>query len=360
MENTRKNKMIWYLLGMLVMSILLVGCGNLGTDGGADNTEDTQNLLEGTAGLFLILEHNTADDVLTLYSYESGEECSYRYDIETKFYDKYGNNEPMERFSVGRVVELDAKSPEGYLTGVHISDEIWEQKNVVRFSMDMEKGVFTIGDANYSIKNNVMVFSNTQQIELNDLWEEDVLNVVGQGTRILSIDVVKGHGTLKVVNTSLFNDSLLNLGDMRYEKVQEGLTIKVPEGTYALTVAKDGWGSTTEITINRGETTEIDLDTIKGDGPKKGKISFRINVEDVKVYIDYKEIDHTQPVEVVYGTHVLQISATGYTSWKGKIVVGAEESIIEIELEEDDSGAEKDTEEDSKKETEKESEATNT
>ena len=339
------------------MLTLLVGCGNFGPDGGGENTEDNQkDLLEGTIGLFLILEHNTTDDTLKLYSYETGEEYDYQYNFSTKFYDKYGNNEPKERFTVGRVIELDAKNEEGYLTAVHISDEVWEQKDIIRFSMNLKDGVFTIGDVNYSIKNKVEVFSNEEKIELTDLWEEDILSVVGLGNRVLSVVVTRGHGSLKLVNTELFKDSLFNLGDLIYNKVSEGMTINVPEGTYNFTVAKDGWGSTTEITIVRGETTEIDLDTIKGDGPKKGKVNFSINVDDVKVRIDYKEVDHSQPVELVYGTHVLEISATGYTSWKGKIVVGSESSTIEIELVEDDSSTEKDTEVDTEKNTEEKSE----
>lgn len=347
------------------MLALLVGCGNLDSDGGGDHSEDTQqDLLEGTRGLFLILKHNVEGKTIVLYSYDNNQEYTYQYDFSTKFFDKYGKNEPKERFTVGRVIELDAKDENGFLTGLHISDEVWEKKDIIRFAVNMEEGVFTIGDDNYSIKNKVDVFSNEDKIQLTDLWEEDVLSVVGLGNRVLSVVVTRGHGELKLVNTELFKDSLFNFGDQIFDKVSEGLVIHVPEGTYDFTVAKDGWGSTTEITIVRGEVTEVDLDSIKGDGPKKGKVTFHINVEDVKVRIDYKEVDHSQPVELVYGTHVLEISATGYTSWRGKIVVGAENSTIEIELVEEDTSSEddKDTEKNTEKDTEskKENASTNT
>ena len=158
MKNVRKTKKRYYLLGILLMLTLLIGCGNFGPDGGGDGTEDNQkDLLEGTTGLFLILEHNTMSDALKLYSYENGQEYHYLYNFSTKFFDKYGNNEPRERFTVGRVIELDAKDKDGYLTAVHISDEVWEQKDIRRFSINQEKGVFTIGDVNYSIKNKVEV-----------------------------------------------------------------------------------------------------------------------------------------------------------------------------------------------------------
>ena len=195
MKNIRKHNLKLYLLGIFLMMTLLVGCGNFGADGGGDNTEDTQNdLLEGTIGLFLILEHNTTDHSMTLYSYETGEEYHHQYNFSTVFYDKYGKNEPKEFFTVGRAIELDAKDEEGYLTGVHISDEVWEQKDIIRFSMNTEKGIFTIGDVNYSIQNKVEVFSNEEKIELTDLGKEDVLSVVGLGNRLLSIVVTREIG----------------------------------------------------------------------------------------------------------------------------------------------------------------------
>lgn len=358
MKNNKLHKMIICLMGILLGVILLAGCRNEVPDEGVGTTENTQDLLEGTKGLFLILEHNTSADIIRVYSYENGEEYVHMYDINTKFYDKFGSNEPMDRFTPGRVIELAPKNAAGYLTELHISDEVWEQKNIIRFSVNQKENIFTIGDVNYSMKGEVPVFSNGEQIDLEDLWEEDVLSVVGKGTQILSVNVEKGHGTLKFTNTALFKESLANIGDLMYVKVEEAVEFYVPEGKHNLTVAKDGWGSTTEITIVRGETLEIDLDTIKGDGPKKGTVIFKINVEDVKVRVDYKEVDVTKPVELVYGTHVLEISAEGYTSWKGKIVVGKESATIEIELEEK---TEKPTEPDSDKDkndkdTEKDSE----
>lgn len=333
------------------MVLLLAGCGNWKSDGGREETGDTQmDLLEGTRGIFLILEHNTLAETLKLYSYENGAEYYYHYDFATGFYDKYGNNEPKERFAQGRVVELDAKNTAGMLTGVHLSDEVWEQKNIVRFSVNEEEGILNIGGENYSIRSKVAVFSQGKEITLSDLWEEDRITVVGQGRNVLSIDVERGHGTLRLVNTALFDGSLMNLGDRILEKISEGLSIKVAEGTYELTVAKDGWGSTTEVTIRRGELTEIDLETIKGEGPKKGTVTFQVNVEDAKVYIDHRLVDHTKPLELTYGTHVLEISANGYTGWRKKLLVQSEEATIIVELEKEQE-TEKEPDE-SEKETE--------
>ena len=114
----------------------------------------------------------------------------------------------------------------------------------------------------------------------------------------------------------------------------------------------------------RGETTEIDLDTLKGEGKKRGLITFDIEVEDVKVYVDHQLIDHTQPVELTYGIHVIKIEANGYDAWKKYLSVNSEEATISIELTESEQDSKDEVEEESEKgsendtETEEETEST--
>ncbi len=355
-KNTKRRN---YILGVIVLVLaLLTGCTPADKEGDSGSEDYKNDLLEGTTGLFLILEHNTTDRELVLYSYEKEENYHYYYNATTKFFDKYGKNEPKERFTTGRVIELEPKDRDGRLTALHISDEVWEQSEIMRFAWNQEKGVFTIADKHYSIKGFTKFFSNGEEIRLEDLWEEDVLSVVGKGTEILSVVVTQGHGTLKLTNTSRFDGSTLNLGDKIYAKIAEGYTMLVPEGTYSCTISKDGWGSTSEIEMVRGQTLVLDLEELKGPGPKKGTVTFSINVEDVKVLIDYKVIDHSKPVELIYGIHTVEISAKGYTSWKGKINVGAAEATIMIELEEEseekeDNDDKDDSEDKDNKDTEK-------
>lgn len=358
MMKKKIRQILYYMTGLILATMFLTGCGSLGLEGGELDSENTETeSTDETEGLFLVLENNTVDETLILYSYETGLEYYYQYNFSTKFFDKYGNYEPVVRFTSGKVVELEERDEYGYLTTVRISDQVWEQEKIKRFSIDEEHGIFSIGGTNYSIRNKVVVFSNGEEISIGDLSENDVLSVVGLGNKLLSVNVTTGHGTLCLKNTELFDGSLLNLSDKMYAQISEGVSIEIPEGTYTLTVANDGWGSSREITISRGETTEIDLETMKGPGKKKGMISFRINVEDVKVYIDYELVDHTQAVELTYGTHTLEISASGYESWKKYLMVNSEEATLIIELDEeaeDDDDDDEDSEEETETETETE------
>ena len=73
--------------------------------------------------------------------------------------------------------------------------------------------------------------------------------------------------------------------------------------------------------------------------------------------VDYQKIDHTKPVELTYGTHVLKIDAKGYDVWKKYLSVNSEEATIMIELTESakkENSKEETTESEKATETEKE------
>lgn len=59
--------------------------------------------------------------------------------------------------------------------------------------------------------------------------------------------------------------------------------MELPAGTYTVTVANNGYGGSTELTIESGRTETLDLNTLKGAGPKFGNILFAVDVEDALI-----------------------------------------------------------------------------
>lgn len=353
MMKKRIQKKILYGASILLIALCIVGCGR----SGAENTEiqETESELAKTEALWLIMENDMQEEALTLYSFSSGLEHYYEYGFSTQFKDKYGNYTSALEFTEGRFVEIAPRDEDGYLTEVILSDEVWEYEKVRRFQIDEEKGILTIADTKYSIQDEVKVFSGGETISFADISKDDVLTVVGQEKKILSVVVTTGHGTLSLQNTKVFEDSFVQLNNDIFAMITPNLEMEVPEGTYLLKVANDGWGGTAEIEIVRGETTEVDLETLKGEGKKKGIIYFDIDVDNVEVSVDYQQIDHTQPIELTYGTHVLEIEAEGYDTWKKYLSVNSPEATLLIELTEDE-----ETESTSESEEESESESEET
>lgn len=172
--------------------------------------------------------------------------------------------------------------------------------------------------------------SDGSPLQLSDLTALDTLRVVGIDKKIYSISVTTGHGSLKLVNTGVFDGSYIQVGSKVFAQITGEMTIEIPEGTYTAAVANNGYGGSTEITITRGQETVLDLETLKGEGPKYGSILFAVNVEGAWLQVDGQLVDYSQPVELQYGVHTLTVTADGYDTYSKKLFVNSPEATIAI------------------------------
>ena len=197
-----------------------------------------------------------------------------------------------------------------------------------------------IGDDSYKIDAQTYVFNGDRSGNFDEISVEDQLCIVGRDKTILSVSVTTGHGNLKLTNTNLFEGSFLQLGTRIFVEITPDMEMEVPEGNYVLAVANNGWGGSKEITIQRGQTTEVNLDEIKGEGPKIARILFKTDVEGAQIYLDGQEIDYSDVLEVTYGAHKLKVKADGYDTWFRTLYVNSEEATIEISLSDEEESSE--------------------
>ena len=346
---------------MLVMS--LAACGKPDTDDGVkkfynsmnDTTEavgeSTQSGLEAAAeengksvkknsDILIVSDINSANETIRVYNYSTGVQYQYYYGLTTGFFDKYGNHMSVSDIHQGDVVDISGADSDGKAKRIQKSDKVWTNDAVTNFSVDKDKSVLEIGSSSYRLGERTMIFSGSDVIDTDSITAQDKLSVVGIDKDIVSISVTTGHGTLQLSNTSLFEGSFLQLGDRIFAEITKDMSLDVPEGSYTLAVANNGWGGSTDIEIKRGETTKVNLNDLKGEGPKKSSILFEVDVQGAKIYVDGKEIDYTSPVEITYGKHTLKVTADGYDTWTRTLYVNSKEATIQITINDNaDSGS---------------------
>lgn len=346
---------------MLMLS--LAACGKPDTDDGVkkfynsmnDTTEavgeSTQSGLEAAAAengksvnknsdILIVSDINSANETIRVYNYSTGVQYQYYYGLTTGFFDKYGNHMSVSDIHQGDVVDISGADSDGKAKRIQKSDKVWTNDAVTNFSVDKDKSVLEIGSSSYRLGERTMIFSGSEVIDTDSITAQDKLSVVGIDKDIVSISVTTGHGTLQLSNTSLFEGSFLQLGDRIFAEITKDMSLDVPEGSYTLAVANNGWGGSTDIEIKRGETTKVNLNDLKGEGPKKSSILFEVDVQGAKIYVDGKEIDYTSPVEITYGKHTLKVTADGYDTWTRTLYVNSKEATIQITINDNaDSGS---------------------
>ena len=177
-----------------------------------------------------------------------------------------------------------------------------------------------------------MAFSQDSQISLDAIGAEDTLQVIGKDKDVWSVIVTTGHGYIQLQNSDTFVDSMICIGNRIFTKVTGDMCLEVPEGTYAITVANNGYGGTGNYTVTRGETTVVDLNQLKGSGPKVCQLTFTSEVAGVSVYVDGEQITVGQAVPVTYGAHKLRVVAEGYDDWQKTLIVNSESATISLDM----------------------------
>ncbi|SDH90590.1 hypothetical protein SAMN05421493_10599 [Pseudobutyrivibrio sp. 49] len=306
-----------------------------------EEVEDQQEQAEAeNPELYIVESLDMTDETIALYSIESDQQLRYNYNMTTKFLNQYGSTDTWAEFTTGSVVSIgDFLPSSGALSLVQKSADVWMYEDIKKYNIDMSHNLIAIDGKNYKLTEKTKAYSDSEKILIENIGKDDAITVIGKDKEVISIAITTGHGYLSLVNTAVFDGSLIFIGNKIVSMVNGNETIEVPEGTYLVTVANNGWGGSQEITVNRGENIMVDLDSMKGDGPSYCLMTFLVTVPETYVYIDGKIVDTNEPQYVQYGTHKLVVKCSGYKAWKKTLVVNSESAEITLAMEaENDSG----------------------
>lgn len=300
-----------------------------GTDE-TDLEEEIEVSRETGDEIYVVTSVDTGECLIGLGKMDSPRTVQYGYTDSTQIFDHYGQFMSIARLEPGRAVTIGELDSDAKLSTIQLAEDAWYQENITRFSIDTSIGMLTVGDTKYSYDRYLRVFSEDQEISIMQVKEGDTISVQGLGKQILAVRVTRGHGTIALTNTELFEGGWISLGTKIYAKVTPNMMLEVPEGTYELSVANDGYGDSKPIEVVRSQVTKVDLEEYKGEGPKLCQVTFEVNVEGAYLYINGEPVDYSEPVELRYGVHRLTVVADGFETWERQLVIHSEETTIQI------------------------------
>ena len=337
----------WLLaLAIFTVFVALSGCGRKDdgpvsmkgyVSGVEAATEEVTQAEESS--LYTVSGADTTLSTMTFLNIDTGRYEQYSYTDGTIFKDRHGSLISAASMVPGKVVTLTLRDKDLILEKVEQSADAWEMDDIGKFSYNEEDKIFTIGDTKYSYDEELQVFSGDAAIELSAVTGQDTLRIQGIDRKVLSVSATTGHGVIQLVNTQALEGGWLSLNHKNYYKITENMQLEVPEGTYELTVAGNGYGGSTEVAVTRNEQISVDVDSIKGEDPKYCTLTFAVDVAGALMYIDGSQVDYTQPLQLQYGIHSIQITADGYDTWSKRLYVNSPEAQIEIALSGDDTGS---------------------
>ncbi len=295
----------------------------------------------------IIVGMDKEQKTITFLNRDINRRYTLSYDGTTKLYDKYGEGISLGQVQPGDIVDITFLKSKKHLTDMRVSSEAWSYSNVERYEINNVRGEVFIGDEVYKLSDNTQYFSGGTAIEEMDLISTDVLTFRGIGSSILSIQVDKGHGYLRLVNDENFIDGWIEIGQTMIQRITDDMLLTVPEGSYQVNISHNGGGGIKNVVVNRNKETILDIGDLEVAEVKYGTVLFSLNPSNAEVYIDGSKIDASQPVSLEYGLHQIIAKADGYSSLTQYIRVGQESAGLDVVLDALDENSDKEKNEDS-------------
>lgn len=359
MSERRKRAFTGILMLVGVIG-LLAGCGqwsagpsdSSGPQASGGEQQGTGFVVAGphsydSADTAVLIKKDGKEGTVTLLNLDVGRTYTLSVEGTSNLYDKYGEAVSLEQIVPGDIVDVTFLRSKKRLNTMQISPSSWVNASASRYEIDLQRREVTIGEDVYKLTGDTIYLSQGMRIEAMDLNPADVLTFKGLGSSILSINVERGHGYLRLKNDENFIDGFMEIGQSSIRRIEEDMLLTVPEGSYQVNISKRGGGGTKEVTIRRGEETVLDIGDLEVPEIQYGTVLFTLNPSQAKLYIDGEKADPAEPVTLEYGIHQLIVRANGYQTITTYIRVAQPSGGLDITLDavdddEDDDQEEKD------------------
>lgn len=299
----------------------------LSTGTNSDNVSEEKATTEDTA---IVLAIDTKNKIIKLQSITTGEELVLNYTGGCDIKDKYDEILSINRVELGEIVDFSYVASKKKMYSMSISKTAWKYTGVENLKINEQENVMSIAGDKYQYSSTLVILSEEEKAMIMDINSADVLTLRGLDKKICSIVIAKGHGYVKLLNADFFIGGWVEVGQEAVKPVTKDMMLVVPEGSYTLSISKDGVGGSKSITVNRNEETLVDVGDLKGEEIPLGSVKLNITPKEAKLTVDGKEMDHNELITLKYGSHKIKITAEGYQDYSGTLKVN--ETLKELDI----------------------------
>ncbi len=334
----RLNAKNTILISILILSLILTGCGSVGfakdsefESNYANTDEEPENIYVSAAdGIIRIID--SENYLIDFYELGSSEIKSLYYDGSTVITDRYGQPLSMVQLQNGDMIHVAYNSTISKAGSITLMPESFSHSDITRYSVENNGTQMSIGDDKYNIDPNSHVFSEGAEITIDQLLTHDGITIQGIDHTIYSVRVDDGHGYLELKGEDALIGGWIEIGQTLISQISDDMLFTVPEGDYTVRLTNPGIEEYRDVTIQRNQITTLDLSAIHSPEPEKGIITFDIKPETAVTEIDGKTIDTSFKIKLPVGVHELKISATGYSTVTEYFEVTGDDLTISIDL----------------------------
>ncbi len=279
--------------------------------------------------LMMIKSVDTEESTITLYDLESGDETTLTYDVAADIRTKFGSLTYAASLAFGDIVRAEYNKDK-VLVRMQLSDEHWELRGVEDFTVS--DSMLTLNGVNYKITEHTVAYCEGARIDIGEVKDVDRVALCGVDSELLTVCVMKGHGSIKLINSSEFQGAKVSFGDESHTLTGEPSYL-VREGTYTVAVSGEKHAASAEVTVARNEQVVIDLYEYGGAPIQTAQVRFKVTPFSAILKIDGERVDYyEQDLVLEYGEHKVEAELGGYVTYKGYLNIKKPYHTFQIDL----------------------------
>lgn len=333
LKNYGKIKSFFPACLCILLCLFLFGCSNENRDSGISmgnglpkkSTEESgsENAMRQDVEYAVVIEKNPEEQEISLQQIRSKERYTLTYTGGTTVLSKHEKQLSMSEISVGEIVEVKYSNSTKKLEQIQISTAAWENTDVKNLVVDRGRNMMSVGTDNYSYSSDLVVVSDNRLITLLEVSDVDELTLRGIGKEIYSIEVVKGHGYIRLQRANHFVGGIIEIGSKIMLPIQKEMLIVAPEGQCRVTATVNGKGGSSTVQIDRDEEIVIDATDFQEYATRKGSVIYTVNPDTAVMKIDGKETDFSKSISLPYGTYEIELTAEGYKTYTENLMINS-------------------------------------
>lgn len=331
------NRKVLVLLAF-VTACVLCSCGNnknkSNTSKNTINQAAVKEIEKNYDGMFtgVVKKYDEDKKTVTVYNINEKKEYVFNYNGGTDIKDEYDTLITMPQIEMGEIVDVYYYESNQKLTALNISKEAWTYKHVGNLKTDKTSQRMKISNHNYWYDEGLLLFSQTEPIELLDLHAKDELTVKGVGSQICSIIVTTGHGYIRLTNYNDFIGGTIEVGYGIITPIVKDMLIVAKEGKYKVILENGELIANKNINLKRNEEITLDMSGYKMPKERIGYVRFDIEPFGADLFINGTSVNYLDPIKLNYGRHRIRVTMNGYDDFNGFLTIGETTPTITIRL----------------------------
>jgi len=283
--------------------------------------------------VILALGNDENGDKAELYDILNGRTYTFYISASTELKDKYGQPISFNEFSDGDIVDAVYGSRGNTLTTLKVSAEAFTKKSVSNVKINPASSTITVGNDTYNYNKKIVCKAKDEYCDVKKILPMDTLTLKGYKEDVWNIEIIKGHGTIKVAKTEDITGALLEIDEGVLTKpLDQDLSFDIVEGEHKAVVK----GSNIEtynvsFKLAHNEIYEIDLTKVVY---LSGMLTIVVNEFNAKVTVNGEEVDTKDPIMLDFGEYVIVAEKEGFIRESRKVNIEGPKTEVKIELKE--------------------------